>query len=709
MSDSNEKMETFSYDDKIVKMFSLVTLLWGVVGMLAGVLIASQLADWRFNFGLEWITFGRLRPLHTNAIIFAFVGNSIFAGIYYSLQRLCKTRLFSDTLSKIHFWGWQLIIVSAALTLPFGITSGKEYAELEWPIDIAITLIWVVFAINFFGTLWKRREKHIYVSIWFYIATILTVALLHIVNSLEFPVSFMKSYPIFAGVQDAMVQWWYGHNAVAFFLTTPVLGLMYYFIPKAINRPVYSYRLSIVHFWSLIFIYIWAGPHHLLYTALPDWAQTVGMVFSVMLWAPSWGGMINGLLTLRGAWDRVRTEPVLKFMATAVTFYGMATFEGPLLSIKSVSALGHYTDWIIGHVHAGGIGWNYFFAAGMLYYLVPKLWKTEIYSVKLGNLQFWTGTIGLGIYYVSMLTAGITQGLMWKAVDANGALVYPDFVETVTNIIPLYWVRLVGGLLVFASMIIMVYNMLKTVQGAKGDQTEEVFKAPAPLWKTAENKDKGHRRLEGMTATFSILALISVLVGTAIEFIPTFLSNNYIEISDKVKPYTPLELAGRDIYIREGCYTCHSQMIRPMANEKLRYGEPSQATEFIYDRPFQWGSRRIGPDLAREGGKRPNFWHYRHMIDPREMSPGSLMPEYSWLTKKKTGYAILPKKLKVMAALGVPYSESDIEQSIEHAKAQAEAITREMESSGVDMKMKDKQIIALIAYLQRLGTDLGGK
>ncbi len=671
MNNSEQKLETFAYDDKIIKMFSTVTLLWGVIGMLVGVIIASQLALWKFNFGLEWLTFGRLRPLHTNAIIFAFVGNSIFAGIYYSVQRLCKARLFSDTLSKIHFWGWQLIIVAAAVSLPLGLTTGKEYAELEWPIDIAITVIWVVFAVNFFGTLWKRREKHIYVSIWFYIATILTVAMLHIVNSLSLPVSFMKSYPVFAGVQDAMIQWWYGHNAVAFFLTTPVLGLMYYFIPKAINRPVYSYRLSIVHFWSLIFIYIWAGPHHLLYTSLPDWAQTLGMIFSIMLWAPSWGGMINGLLTLRGAWDRVRREPILKFFATSVTFYGMSTFEGPLLSIKSVNALGHYTDWIIGHVHGGGIGWNYFMAAGILYYMIPKLWKTKIYSDKLGNIQFWTGTIGLGLYYVSMLVAGITQGLMWKAVDAKGDLLYPDFVETVVQILPLYWVRLFGGLLVFVSMLIMVYNMIKTIQSANAaDQADEVYSAPIPTWKHSKNKDEGHRRLEGLTATFTALALISVLVGTLIEFIPALMSNSFIEISEKVKPYTPLELAGRDIYIREGCYTCHSQMIRPMVNENLRYGEASQATEFIYDRPFQWGSRRIGPDLAREGGKRPNYWHYKHMIDPRAMTDHSIMPEYSWLIRKKTGYEVLPKKLKVMKSLGVPYTDMEITKAIENAKKQ---------------------------------------
>lgn len=422
----NTNRETFSYDDDIVKLFSLATILWGGIAFLVGVIAALQLANWHMNFGLSWLTFGRLRPLHTNAAIFAFGGNAIFAGIYYSTQRLCKARMFNDTLSKIHFWGWQLIILSAALTLPLGLSQSKEYAELEWPIDIAITLVWVIFAINFFGTLARRREKHMYVAIWFYIATIITVAVLHVVNSIEIPVSLFQSYPVYAGVQDALVQWWYGHNAVAFFLTTPFLGLMYYFLPKAANRPVYSYRLSIVHFWSLVFIYIWAGPHHLLYTALPNWAQTLGMVFSVMLWAPSWGGMINGLLTLRGCWDKVRTEPVLKFMATAITFYGMATFEGPLLSIKSVSAIGHYTDWIIAHVHGGTLGWNGFLTFSMLYYLVPKLYKTELYSKRLANLHFWVGTVGIILYLISMWTSGITQSLMLRAIDGSGRLVYPD-------------------------------------------------------------------------------------------------------------------------------------------------------------------------------------------------------------------------------------------------------------------------------------------
>lgn len=710
MSDSNQQMETFSYDDKIVKMFAVATMIFGVVGMLVGVLIASQLATWKMNFGLEWLTFGRLRPLHTNAIIFAFVGNSIFTGVYYSTQRLCKARMFSDTLSKIHFWGWQLIIVGAAITLPLGLTQSKEYAELIWPLDVAVTLVWVVFAINFFGTLWKRREKHIYVALWFYISTIVTIAMLYIVNNLQLPYSLMESYPVWAGVQDALIQWWYGHNAVAFFLTTPILGLMYYFVPKAINRPIYSYRLSIIHFWSLIFIYIWAGPHHLLNTALPDWAQTVGMVFSVMLWAPSWGGMINGLLTLRGAWDRVRRDPILKLMATAVTFYGMSTFEGPLLSIKSVSALGHYTDWIIGHVHGGGIGWNYMMAAAMLLWLVPRLWKTQLHSEKLGNVQFWTATIGLLLYYISMWVAGITQGLMWRAVDDNGALAYSNFVETVTRILPMYWVRLFGGLLVFASMIIMVYNLIKTIQSAKSEeQGDELVKAPAPLWKQKEDGEKGHRKLEGATLTFSILAFVAVFVGSAIEIIPAIMSSTYIETDSRVKPYTALELAGRDIYVREGCYTCHSQMIRKLPDEVLRYGKVSQAAEFVYDRPFQWGSRRIGPDLHRVGGKYPDSWHYRHMLDPREVTPGSIMPEYGWLFKKKTGFDILPKKLKVMKALGVPYTDEEIANSIADAKEQARKITEGMVEAGVESKMQDKQIIALIAYLQRLGIDLGGK
>jgi cytochrome c oxidase cbb3-type subunit I/II len=700
---NTEELENFSYNDGVTRQFVWATLVWGVVAMLLGVVIAFELASWRVNLGLPWITFGRLRPLHTNAAIFAFVGNGMFAGVYYSLQRLTKTRMYSDLLSKIHFWGWQLIIVSAALTIPFGISTGKEYAELEWPIDIAIAVIWVVFAVNFFGTLIRRREKHIYVAIWFYISALVTVPVLHIVNSIEFPVSLMKSYSIYAGVQDALVQWWYGHNAVAFFLTTPILGLMYYFIPKAINRPVYSYRLSIVHFWSLVFIYIWAGPHHLLYTALPEWAQTLGMVFSISLWAPSWGGMINGLLTLRGAWDRVRKEPVLKFLATAVTFYGMSTFEGPLLSIKSVNALAHYTDWIIGHVHAGTIGWNYMITAGMLYYMVPKLWKTEIYSQKLGNIQYWTATIGLILYIISMWVAGITQGSMWRAIDQEtGLLVYPNFIETVVRIVPMYWVRAVGGTLVLISFIIMFYNIVKTVNRSQGNLADEMHKAPA-LSKNKEHKEKGHRLLEGMPMIFTVLALLAILVGSIIEILPALMSSQYVEKNENIKPYTALELAGRDIYIREGCYVCHSQMVRPMPAEELRYGKPSEAAESVYDHPFQWGSRRIGPDLARVGGKYRDTWHYRHMMDPRSTSPGSIMPQYPWLFNEKTNFTILKKKLSVMKALGVPYTDEEINGAENAAIEEAKAVIGNLKDSGVEDKMYDKQIVALIAYLQRLG------
>jgi cytochrome c oxidase cbb3-type subunit I/II len=707
VSSGNRRLEKFSYDDQIVRYFVIATIIWGAVGLLLGMTIAFQLANWKLNFGLQWITFGRLRPLHTNAAIFAFCGNAIFAGIYYSHQRLLKTRLFSDVLSRIHFWGWQLIIVSAAITLPLGITTGKEYAELEWPIDIAIAAIWVVFAVNFFGTLIKRRERHIYVAIWFYIATILTVAVLHIVNSLEIPVSFFKSYSLYAGVQDALVQWWYGHNAVAFFLTTPFLGLMYYFVPKAANRPVYSYRLSIIHFWSLVFIYIWAGPHHLLYTALPEWAQTMGMIMSVALWAPSWGGMINGLLTLRGVWHKVREEPTLKFMALAVTFYGMSTFEGPLMSIKSVNMIAHFTDWVPGHVHSGTIGWNYMLTAGMLYFLVSKLWNTEIYSKKIATYQFWLATIGLVFYITSMWSAGITQSLMWRAIDVNGKLVYPNFIETVVKIVPMYWVRAIGGTLVFASYLLMIYNLWKTAAQGSIAKQEEVYEAYALDESSIEKNATPHRSLEGLPMVFAVLALLAILVGTGIELIPALFSHKYIAKIDTVKPYTPLELAGRDVFIREGCYLCHSQMIRPMVHEVLRYGKASEAGESVYDHPFQWGSKRTGPDLARVGGKYPNMWHYRHMYDPREVTPGSIMPRYTWLFDQKIDYSSLSKKVAVMKQLGVPYTQDEIDNAVVLAQKQAEEIKINLVESKVPAEVVDREIVALIAYLQRLGKDFG--
>src|SRR5690349_8708279 len=461
------ELEKFSYDNKIVKAFIIVTVVFGLVGMLVGLTAAIQLFYPVFNFDTQYPTFGRIRPLHTNAIIFAFVGNAMFAGIYYSMQRLLKARMFSDKLSWIHFWGWQLIIVAAAITLPLGLTTSKEYAELEWPIDIAIAVVWVVFGWNMIGTIIKRRERHMYVAIWFYIATFVTVAVLHIVNSFEIPVTFFKSYSWYAGVQDALVQWWYGHNAVAFFLTTPYLGMMYYFLPKAANRPVYSYKLSIIHFWSLIFIYIWAGPHHLLYTSLPGWAQSLGVVFSIMLIAPSWGGMLNGLMTLRGAWDRVREDPVLKFMVVGVTAYGMATFEGPMLSIKSVNALTHYTDYIIGHVHLGALAWNGGLTFSMLYYIIPRVYGTTLYSRRLADAHFWLATLGILFYAIPMYVGGITQSLMWREFAADGTLRYANFLETVVRIVPMYALRAVGGSLFTLGACAGIYNFYRTArQGA---------------------------------------------------------------------------------------------------------------------------------------------------------------------------------------------------------------------------------------------------
>jgi cytochrome c oxidase cbb3-type subunit I/II len=455
-----------TYDDDIVRLFVIATITWGVVGMLVGVVIALQLAWWPANLGLPYTTFGRLRPLHTNAVIFAFTGNICFAGIYYSMQRLLKTRMWNDTLSKLHFWGWQVIIVSAAITLPLGLTQGKEYAELIWPIDIAITIVWVIFALNFFGTIAIRKVQHLYVAIWFYMSFVITIAVLHIVNSLAVPATFVRSYPIYGGMTDALVQWWYGHNAVGFFLTTPLLGLMYYFLPRIAQRPVYSYRLSVVHFWALVFLYIWAGPHHLLYSALPEWAQTLGMVFSIMLIAPSWGGMLNGLLTLRGAWDRVRTDPILKFYVVAISFYGMSTFEGPMMSIRAVNALSHFTNWTIGHVHSGALGWVGMLTFGTLYWLVPKLWNQALAKPTWATTHFWLATIGIVLYTVSMWAAGLTEGLEWRALDSAGQLKYPNFVDIVHQLSPFYWLRLLGGLLYLAGAIMMAWNFILTIRSA---------------------------------------------------------------------------------------------------------------------------------------------------------------------------------------------------------------------------------------------------
>ncbi len=704
------KQETFYYDNKIVKYFMYATVIWGLVGMLAGVLAALQMAIPVFNFDLKYITYGRLRPIHTNAAIFAFVGNGIFMGVYYSLQRLLKARMFSDVLSKIHFWGWQLIIIFAAITLAMGFTTGKEYAELEWPLDIMIALIWVTFGVNMFGTIAKRRVKHLYVAIWFYIATFITVTILHLVNSFELPVTLFKSYSWYAGVQDALVQWWYGHNAVAFFLTTPYLGLMYYFIPKASNRPVYSYKLSIVHFWSFLFIYIWAGPHHLLYTALPNWAQSLGTIFSLMLIAPSWGGMMNGLLTLRGAWDKVRDSATLKFMVVAVTAYGMATFEGPMLALKNINAISHFTDWTVAHVHVGTLGWNGFLTFGVLYWLVPQIFKTKLYSERLANAHFWIGTLGILFYVIPMYWAGFAQSLMWKEFTQDGMLAYPSFLDTVSQIRPMYYMRAFGGLIYLSGAVLMAYNLYKTAALGGVVANEEATAVVEELGESRQDGEQPHSFLERKPVQFMMLSLVVVLVGTFFELVPTFLLKSNIPTIASVKPYTPLELLGRDIYVREGCYACHSQMIRPFRSETERYGEYSKAGEFVYDHPFQWGSKRTGPDLAREGvmtGKlyKPNAWHYKHMLDPQALNENSIMPKYPWLIHDDLDVSSLEAKIRAMQTLGVPYPEGYDKLALADLEAQATKIADGLKDADIDTTPK-KEIIALIAYLQRLGTDI---
>lgn len=729
--------------------------------MLVGVLIASQLNFFQLNFNTSYLTFGRLRPLHTNAVVFALVGNMMFAGVYYSTQRLVKARLTSNFLSSLHFWGWQTIILSAAITLPLGLTRGKEYAELIWPINIAVALIWVVFGINFFWTLARRHERSLYVAIWFYIATIITIAMLYIVNHLSIPTSWTHSYGVFAGVQDGLVQWWYGHNAVAFFLTTPILGIMYYFLPKAAERPVYSYKLSVIHFWSLVFVYIWAGPHHLLNTALPNWLQMLGMTFSLMLWAPSWGGMLNGLFTLRGGWSKLRTDPVIKFFAAGITFYGMATFEGPLLSIKSVSALAHYSDWIIGHVHAGALGWNGFMAAGMFYFLAPRLWSKPLHSKALANLHFWLGLFGILLYVAAMWTSGITQGLMLNSTTESGTLLtYPNFLDTLNSIRFLMLLRVVGGGLYLVGWLVMAYNIFRTIKGSQavngtrevvveddGPEEERPLGAIVTLWNPPvifsaigtlfvcvwlfggpilqivglvgsslavilawvhfESRGKRwaawYERLLVSAAPFSVLVFISVAIGGLVQIIPGIVTRQAANVEERLQiPYSPLELAGRDLYVTEGCYNCHSQMIRTLVPDVMRYGDYSRLGESIYDRPFQWGSRRIGPDLARVGDKYPDSWHFRHMEDPRQISAGSNMPNYPWLMEKDTDIDALTSKLAVQRTLGVPYPEMTAEEIKTNVMIQASAIAANLKTEGIYIG-PEKQIVALIAYLQQMG------
>ncbi|MDV2458273.1 cytochrome C oxidase Cbb3 [Elizabethkingia anophelis] len=742
-------METqkFYYDNTIVRAFLYATIVFALIGFVFGLTAAlllfyPELPEFIFgtddesinilrNGGIQALIdtngafgFGRIRMLHTNTVIFAFVCNSFFIGVYYSVPRLLKTEMFSKTLSWIHFWTWQLMVVVTFITFFMGINTSKEYAEHEWPIDILLTFSWVIFGINMFGTISRRRVRHLYVAIWFYLGTWIAVAMLYIFNNLEVPLSLTgwKSYSAYAGVKDAIVQWWYGHNAVAFILTTPILGLMYYFLPKAAERPVFSYKLSIIHFWSLIFVYIWAGPHHLQYTAIPAWAQAVGTGFSIMLIAPSWGGMLNGLLTLRGSWDKVRENPILKFFVVAVTCYGMATFEGPLLATKNINKIGHFTDWVIGHVHLGALGWNGFMAFGMIYYLIPILWRTKIWSVKLANWHFWLGTLGIIFYAVPMYISGFTQGLMWKQFNPDGTLLWKNWLDTVTAIIPYFKMRFLGGLFYFSGAILMVINLVATVR--KGSFQREVLAVAPTLANISKKRKEGegiHLWLERLPILFTVLSSIAVSIGGAVEIIPTLMLKQNVPTISAVKPYSPLELEGRDLYIREGCNACHSQIVRPFRDEIVRFngknGQYSKAGEFVYDRPFLWGSKRTGPDLHREGGKNPSSWHYKHMYNPRSTSAGSIMPRYPWLIANNLDRSKMIDKLKFMKnTFDVPYTKAQIDSADKWADNQASKIVKDIFSEATDLKeaytkrpqgeLEKKEIIALIAYLQRLGTDI---
>lgn len=731
------QLESFSYDDSIVRLFLLATVIWGLIASVVGLTVALLLVMPELTIS-KFVSFGRLRPLMTNLAVFGFAGNAVFAGVYYSTQRLCKSRLWNDSLGKLHFWGWQLVNVAAFSTLPLGITQSKTHAELEWPIDILIAVVWIgFFGVNFFMTLKRRRERYLYVSLWFFIATIIGFSFLHVVGNLAVPLSLFKSVPVYAGAQDALVQSWYSHGVIAYFLTMPFMGLMYYFLPKAADRPVFSYKLCIVHFWSFVFISIWAGPYQLNYSSIATWVSSLGLVFSLMLLMPSLAGLTNGLLTLRGAWRKVGSDPVLQFFVAGLVFYGLAVVERSLMSTKTISAVSQYTDRADAITQLGALGWIGFMVFGVLYWLLPKVFQTKLWSAKSASFHALIAAIGLLMYVVFACVAGMNQNSMWKEFNTDGYLANTDFIDVVTAIKPMRWLSLAGGLVYAGGIVMFAINVFKTWQ-SRPSQYETLTIETTPQSRddvdetaVAQSRIDGvlnighkldvwqqamwHRAWEERPLRFAVWTTFAVLLGSVFVLLPTFLIPANCPTIASVKPYTPLELAGRDIYIAEGCASCHSQQVRPLFAETERYGNYSEAGEFAFDRPSLWGQRRIGPDLSREGGKRTGLWHFQHFKDPRAKTEGSVMPSFSHLLATKLDLDSLENRLNAEQQLGTPYDQ-ELDQADELAKVQARRIAWELaqiggpmtvaSSGGEEIRVDETQAVALIAYIQRLGTDL---
>ncbi|WP_164103929.1 cytochrome-c oxidase, cbb3-type subunit II [Candidatus Laterigemmans baculatus] len=771
-----ESFDSFRYDDGITRLFVAATLGWGFLAALFGLVVALLLVlpELFEPLGVraEYFSFGRLRPLHTNVGLLAFVGNAIFAAVYYSTQRLCKTAMWSRGLSQLHFWSWQAIILAAAATTPLGITQGREFAEWEWPIDVALAVVWVLFfGVNFLMTLVRRRERHLYISLWFYIATIVTVPILHIVSNLVIPAGWGESHSLWAGVHDAFLQWGYGQNLLAFLLIMPFLGVMYYFLPKATGRPIFSYRLAIVHFWAMLVLYILAGPHYLHFTAIPEWLSTFGMIFGLMLWMPAWGALLNGLWTLRGSRPALRSNaaaenavptasggdprevpvggspgatrgPVVGFFAVALICYGVYTFEAALRSIKSVGAMVQYSDWTIAHVHVATLGWSGMLTFGMLYWMLPRLYQTELWSRRLATVHFWLSVGGLLLYVLPIYAAGVVEGVMWNRLNEIGRLAHPEFVEVVQAVVSMWWLRVAGGTLYILGLLAFGLNSVMTwVRRPRPYEVPVVTvrrmvrpAAPeAPVATPAELAhapmlDLGrrialgsnllwHRRWERQPLRFVLLVSGAVVLASLLQIAPLWLFGGNVPPLASVQPYTPLELAGREIYIAEGCFHCHSQMVRPLVAETQRYGDFSRPGEFVYDRPAQWGSRRIGPDLARVGGRQSDHWHWIHLEDPRQetVRPESVMPSFAHLLDRPLDFDKIAERVAIAHDWGVPY-DRELSEAPQMARDQAERIAADIVSqggpfqrvlpSGQRLLVMDTQAVALIAYLQRLGTDL---